>query len=184
MINNCSITHRKINLCLISDTRSFNSYKLNKIKSYFYEGLTAIDSVLHQSKIYSFKKSLKKVKEIELSVTLCSDWKIKKLNNIYRAKNKATDVLSFPVFECFKKNILDNYNDFYINLGDIFISKDTALKQSKIHFISLENELLHLFIHGYLHLYGYDHEISKSEEKIMFDLEDKILNKALLELSK
>ena len=76
---------------------------------------------------------------------------------------------------------MDNYNDFYINLGDIFISKDTALKQSKIHFISLENELLHLFIHGYLHLLGYDHIKLKdfkkmliAEEKIYKTIESKI----------
>jgi probable rRNA maturation factor len=62
-----------------------------------------------------------------------------------------------------------------VNLGDIFICREVALRQSKEFNVTLEEEILHLFIHGVLHLCGFDHEISEKEEVIMCEHEDMLV---------
>ena len=89
-------------------------------------------------------------KDIELILT--TDEEIKKLNKLYRNKDKATDVLSFP---------LENIPG--IPLGSIVISVDTAKKGAKEFGHSIEDEIKLLFIHGLLHLLGYDHEVDNGE---------------------
>lgn len=92
------------------------------------------------------------------NLIFCGDKKIKKLNKIYRKKNKPTDVLSFP----FEDEDL---------LGEIYISLDTAEKQCKSFETSLREEILRLFVHGLLHLLGYDHK-KKKDKEIMEKLEN------------
>jgi probable rRNA maturation factor len=108
------------------------------------------------------------VKEVAVNLTLCGKTRIKSLNREYRSKDKVTDVLSFGVHENlrpdFKRKIK---NPPVINLGDIFICREVAEKQAMEFGISDEQEILHLAIHGFLHLLGFDHEISLKEEKIM-----------------
>jgi len=89
-------------------------------------------------------------KDIELILT--TDEEIKKLNKEYRNKDKATDVLSFPL-----ENILG------MPLGSIIISIDTAKKGAEEFGHSIEDEIKLLFIHGLLHLLGYDHEVDNGE---------------------
>ena len=102
-----------------------------------------------------------------------------------RNKNKATDVLSFPIFDTMRFESADWVRPGHIvNLGDIFICKDVALEQSKEFQVSLEEELLHLFIHGLLHLCGFDHEISEEEEVLMFGLEEKLIKQISTKLKK
>lgn len=116
------------------------------------------------------------VKEVELSLTLCGEKKITGLNLNYRQKNKKTDVLSFPIHEnlrCESEQIFMSL----LNLGDIIICKDVAKRQAASFKITPEEEVTHLLVHGFLHVLGYDHEISLEEENIMQDLEKKILNK-------
>ncbi len=118
------------------------------------------------------------VDEVSFNLTLCGKVKIKRLNNQYRALDKVTDVLSFGVHDNLrpdKKNKTQNQS--IIELGDIYICREVALKQASQFQITYEQEILHLATHGFLHLLGFDHEISLKEEKIMEDFEDKIVSK-------
>jgi probable rRNA maturation factor len=97
----------------------------------------------------------------EFSLVFIDDDGIKALNSEFRNKDVATDVLSFEEF-------LDDY------LGDIIISIDTMKRQALEYGHSETRELYFLLTHGYLHLNGYDH-IKPEEEKIMYELQDKLL---------
>ena len=89
-------------------------------------------------------------KDIELILT--TDKEIQELNKTHRQKDKPTDVLSFP---------LQNLPG--MPLGSIIISVDTAKKGAKEFGHLVEDEIKLLFIHGLLHLLGYDHEIDNGE---------------------
>jgi probable rRNA maturation factor len=104
--------------------------------------------------------------KVELSIALVSDTQIKRLNKLYRNKDKPTDVLSFPIGE--------KVEDWLI-LGDIVISVDTAKRQAQELGHSLEEELKRLLVHGLVHLLGYDHELGGEEEKKFFELEEFVL---------
>ena len=98
----------------------------------------------------------------ELSILVTDDAAIRQLNQQYRDKDSATDVLSFPQFD------EDDEPGFSSNLlGDVVISIETAKRQAEEHDLSLEEELILLLIHGILHLLGYDHERSSSEAEAM-----------------
>jgi len=100
-------------------------------------------------------------KDVELILT--DDKEIRSLNKEFRQKDKATDVLSFP---------LENMPG--MPLGSIVISIDTAKKGAIEFNHSIEDEIKLLFIHGLLHLLGYDHEIDNGE---MRKKEKEIINK-------
>ena len=70
----------------------------------------------------------------------------------------------------------------YVMLGDIVISLETAIRQADNFGHSLEREIGFLTVHSMLHLLGYDHERNDAEEKIMFEVQDKIMN--LLNISR
>ena len=88
------------------------------------------------------------------------------LNKKYRGKKGTTDVLSFvwPEDKIVKSEIQ----------GEIFICYEQIIKQAKERKISLRREFAMILIHGLLHLAGYDH-VAQKEEKIMFNLQEKIL---------
>ena len=86
----------------------------------------------------------------QLSMVFCDDEAIKGLNNEYRKKNEATDVLSFPIE-------MENFIPEIRMVGDIVISTETAIRQAKDYNHSPLVEMLILLIHGLLHLHGYDH---------------------------
>lgn len=112
-------------------------------------------------------------KEAEISVTFCDNEYIKNLNREFRNIDRETDVLSFPMYDFSEDDFIPE--DEKIELGDIVISVEKALEQSKEYNHSIERELAFLTVHSMLHLLGYDHEISKSDEKVMFDKQDIIL---------
>ena len=91
-----------------------------------------------------FKKIASKIlgKKYSLSFSFISPAKIKKLNLIYRGKNHATDILSFPLSK---------------NKGEIYICKSEARKEAKKFGRTYENFMKFLFIHGCVHLKGFDH---------------------------
>ncbi len=105
---------------------------------------------------------LKNIEEISSSLTtrdleliIVSNEKIKEINLEYRGKDEATDVLSFP-FD----------GDFaHLPLGVIIISEDFVKEKALEYKHSTEDEFKLLFIHGLLHLLGYDHEIDNGEHR-------------------
>ena len=105
-------------------------------------------------------------KKISLTVLLSNNKKIKKLNKQFRNKNKSTDILSFPIKK--KVKIL---NKTYI--GDIIISYTFIHKTKFQHPKYFKNTLIKTFIHGFLHLLGFDHVKDKDYMK-MFKEEEKI----------
>ncbi len=118
---------------------------------------------------------------VSLTVTLCDDEKMTELNRDYRGKDQTTDVLSFPVHDSLRLGQREEspVELRELNLGDIIISKEVAIKQAEEFKISYHQEVLQLFIHGILHLIGFDHEISQEEENLMFRLEDQIVGNIL-----
>ena len=112
-----------------------------------------------------------------LNVDICDSETILMLNSQYRAKDKITDVLSFPVHDDLRKTVDPTVtNGGMLLLGDIFICEGVAIEQAKNNGISLRQEISELFIHGMLHLLGYDHEASQVEEDEMYNLEREIFN--------
>lgn len=113
-------------------------------------------------------------KDIGLSVNLVGKADIQVLNKKHRKKNKPTDVLSFPLSEKVKAKTIPSHT---IELGDIFICPEVAAEKAKLSGKTIKQEMAWVTVHGLLHLFGYDHERSQSEEKKMFALQGKILSK-------
>jgi probable rRNA maturation factor len=89
----------------------------------------------------------------DIDITICNNQTIQQYNLKYRQIDSATDVLSFP--------IISEFNS--MPLGSIIISIDKVLEKSKEFRHSIDSEFALLFIHGVLHLLGYDHEIDSGE---------------------
>lgn len=106
-------------------------------------------------------------KDREISITFVDNEAIRQINKEYRNIDRETDVLSFPLDEKGRDTVL----------GDVVISLEKAKSQSVEYGHSFERELAFLCVHSVLHLLGYDHEISKEDEKIMFEKQEKILEK-------
>lgn len=83
---------------------------------------------------------------------------IASLNHTHRDKNQATDVLSFPMDTTFTQDAL-----LEMPLGSIVISDAYVIEKAKMYGHSIQDELSLLFIHGLLHLMGYDHETDNGE---------------------
>ncbi|MDE6142196.1 MAG: rRNA maturation RNase YbeY [Bacilli bacterium] len=111
-----------------------------------------------------------KVEKANLSIIFIDDETMHRYNLEYRGIDRTTDVLSFALEDnqTFKTEIR--------RLGDIFISIPKMQKQAKEYNHSEKRELSFLTVHGLLHLLGYDHTRSEEEERIQFELQDKILN--------
>ena len=105
-------------------------------------------------------------KKIYLTLLLSNNRNIKKLNKKFRNKNKHTDILSFPFHQKSKK-----LNEIY--LGDIIISFNYMNKPKNLSNYQFKEKVSKIFIHGFLHLLGFDHvkknnyiNMLKEEEKI------------------
>jgi probable rRNA maturation factor len=93
----------------------------------------------------------------DATIVFVSDAAIKRLNQQFRKKDYATDVLSFPSqHEGFEKELKTN-------LGEVVISLDRAAAQAEENGLTFSNEVEQLILHGLLHLRGYDHETDKGE---------------------
>ncbi|XP_008466080.2 endoribonuclease YBEY, chloroplastic [Cucumis melo] len=108
---------------------------------------------------------------VELSVLLCNDDFIRKLNKEWRDEDHATDVLSMSQHVPELKLPI-------LMLGDIVISVETAARQSEERGHTLLDEIRILLVHGLLHLLGFDHEISEEAEEEM-EKEEELLLKSL-----
>ena len=107
-------------------------------------------------------------KKVTFSLLLSNNKKIKKLNKSFRKKNKPTDILSFPINK--KKGIS---NKTY--LGDIIISYNFLDKPKSQNIRLFKEKTTKIFIHGFLHLLGFDHYKNKDyakmlkEEKLIYE---------------
>lgn len=114
----------------------------------------------------------------EGSVLACDDAKIAELNAEFRAKDQATNVLSWPASERATPGQRPDLPeaDFTgeIELGDIAVSFDTFEREAHAAEKPLEQHVTHLIVHGILHLLGYDH-ISDADAQIMETTETEIL---------
>ncbi|MFW2388877.1 MAG: rRNA maturation RNase YbeY [Polyangiales bacterium] len=104
--------------------------------------------------------------EAELSILLCDDDTIQDLNREYRHKDKATDVLAFPMQEGPGPRSRQEI------LGDVVISLPTAARQAKEHDRPIIEEVTFLLAHGLLHLLGYDHANVRDERKMTVRTEE------------
>lgn len=120
------------------------------------------------------KAKFKNVSEIQVSLLICGDARIRELNREYRQKDKVTDVLSFPAHEDLR---VASYKESTLFIGDMAICHQQTKRQAKEFEIGYWDEFIHLFFHGILHLVGYDHEISPAEEKLMEKWEQIALKK-------
>lgn len=127
------------------------------------------------SKIIENYPNFCKVKNIEISILLTNDQKVKKLNKKFRNRNAKTNVLSFPDLDIDYEHILEFKTDSnYMYLGDIAFSFEKIYQEAKIEKIAFLNHFKHLLVHSILHLLGYNH-INDIETKVMQDIEIKVL---------
>lgn len=141
-----------------------NNYNIiNETKSKINE----LDEV---KRLLDFALKYLKIKNAVFNVIIVDEEKIQYLNKNYRNKDSITDVISFALED---DNTFINI-DFRI-LGDIYICYKRALDQAKEYGHSNLREISFLTIHGLLHLLGYDH-MTKEEEKVMFELQERILD--------
>ena len=114
-------------------------------------------------------------KKITLSLLLSNNKFIKKLNKNFRKKNKSTDILSFPL----SKKIKISKKTY---IGDIIISYNFMNKPKSQNIKNFKKKVIKTFIHGYLHLLGFDH-IKDKDYKRMLSEEEKIYKSVILKIN-
>jgi len=135
-------------------TNNFNWYRFIKIPNNYIE---------RKTKKLNFKNKNYKKNIIFCTLLLSNTKVIKKLNSKFRKKNKSTDVLSFPFYD--KKNLKKKIkNEKEIYLGDIIINLNKIRSKKNIKNFKLEFDKL--WIHGLVHLFGYDHKKEKDYRKM------------------
>ena len=108
---------------------------------------------------------------IELSVSFVSKEEIQELNREHRGVDSVTDVLSFPMFDCFQ--YIESWD--MVEFGDVVICEDRCKEQAEEFGHSYERELIYLFVHSLFHLLGYDHE-TEDQKAVMREKEEKIMS--------
>ena len=130
------------------------------------------------SNIQSLVKNDKIKSKLYLSILLTDDAEITKINKKSRKMPYPTNVLSFSSLDFMKDNKLDssqnNYND-ELFLGDIVISIERIFSEASSEKKKVIDHFLHIFIHGVLHLLGYDHKTDRDADKMEL-IEAQILN--------
>ena len=132
--------------------------------------------IFFNSLIQVFPKKYRFIKKnVSLTILLSNNKNIKKLNKKFRNKNKSTDVLSFPS----EKKINIKKSPY---IGDIIVSYEFMNKPKTLNSLEFKCKVTKIFIHGFLHLLGYDHiklkdfkEMLIEEEKIYQTIEKKIV---------
>ena len=121
-----------------------------------------------------FADLIDKQLSVEVAVKLSDDAEVQGLNASYRSKDKATNVLSFPMVQPDLLQSLENSDDGEALLGDIILAIETCTREAADKGISLQEHATHLIAHGTLHLLGYDHQNDADAER-MEELEVKAL---------
>ena len=112
--------------------------------------------------------------DLVISVSLIHEDLIHQINREYRNVDRVTDVISFAFLDNEKNRDKILKSKGMVALGDIYICIEKATEQAKEYGHPLHRELCFLFVHGLLHLLGYDH-MKEEDEKIMFPLQETIL---------
>lgn len=131
--------------------------------------ISTLEEILHKA------GQAEGVHEGEVALTFVTDEYIHRLNKQYRGIDRPTDVLSFAMNESLEEEpeIVYEIGEGEVEpelpemFGDIIISVETAKRQSEEYGHSLERELGFLFVHGFLHLLGYDHQDEASEAEMV-----------------
>ena len=169
----------EINLDLVFQCNDFSQFS-NKLKdtktklifeSIFWEKvfLSWINTILKKDD-HELLKFIFKKKSFSLGLQIISNQEIASINQKWMQKNGPTDVLSFPIISNESLNNLD-----HIELGDIFISLEMALKQSYEYKHSIKREMLWLASHGFLHLLGWEHK-DDNELKNMLSFQEYLIS--------
>ena len=174
--------NKNINLSGQFISISFKSFVVDikiKCKNFYGKILDIKDKGVFE-KIFIISENLLKKdmlgKKVYLSILLTNDVEMIKINKKSRNKSDTTNVLAFPYLNFINKNNL-NYeplNDT-IMLGDIVISLDRITEEAKIAEKKVLDHFVHILIHGFLHLLGFDHE-TEGQARKMENIETKILN--------
>ena len=141
-----------INIDVLSEEKAWSN-KL-KQKEYFFKQVCSFFP-----KKYKFPN-----KKISLTLLLSNNKCIKKLNKEFRNKNKSTDILSFP----FSKKIKLSKKTY---IGDIIISFNFMNKPKSQNIKNFKAKIIKIFIHGFLHLLGFDHIKNKDYKKMLSEEE-------------
>lgn len=128
---------------------------------------------IYQNLMEKTFKKLNIKKDYEVDVNLIDNERIHEINREYRHVDRPTDVISFAFLDHVDGEVTIK-GDIPTLLGEIFISVDKAKEQASAYGHSLLREMSFLFVHGLLHLLGYDH-MTKEEETVMFSLQEEIL---------
>lgn len=118
------------------------------------------------------QKLLKIEKDYTLSLVFVTSVTIRDINREYRNIDSSTDVISFALKDCDDGFVSEEVEK---ELGDILINVEAIAKQSNEYQHSYKREALFLFVHGILHLLGYDHQ-NDTQEKEMIKLQKEILD--------
>ena len=152
-----------INIEVISEEKAW-SKKIKKKEIFFKKICSSFP------KQYQFPN-----KKINLTLLLSNNKGIKKLNKDFRSKNKSTDILSFP----FSKKINISKVTY---IGDIIISFNFMDKPKSQNLKVFREKVIKTFIHGFLHLLGFDH-VKNKEYKKMLNEEERLYKTVILNIS-
>jgi len=130
-----------------------------------------LDSIIRDTITQTLALSPLSFKEAEISVVLADNDFIQTLNKNYRGQDKPTNVLSFPQME---PDELEDTQDEFVSLGDVILAYETVEIEVSQQNKSFDEHVMHLLVHGTLHLLGYDH-IENHEAEEMEALEIEIL---------
>jgi probable rRNA maturation factor len=113
--------------------------------------------------------------DFEVSVRFSSDEDVRALNAAWRARDKATNVLSFPMIE---RDLLVTFRGSGAGealLGDVILAHGVCAREAAEKGVSTETHAAHLIVHGMLHLLGYDHETGNEDAEAMEETERRAL---------
>jgi probable rRNA maturation factor len=113
---------------------------------------------------------------VEVSVKFASDEEVRSLNANWRHKDKATNVLSFPMVQAELLGSVAGAASGEILLGDIILAHGVCVREAEEKGVGVNDHAAHLVVHGALHLLGYDHEQGEDAAEAMEALEREALS--------
>ncbi|WP_413578259.1 rRNA maturation RNase YbeY [Bdellovibrio sp. HCB290] len=130
-------------------------------RKFIQEWMDSVVVELKKRKVINAEKARR-----ELTLVFLDKKPAQKINNEFRGKDYATDVLSFDSMDP-------------SSFGELVLCPEVLKKQAKEHKLTFQKELGYMLLHGTLHLLGYDHETNEKDAKEMFDLQDAIFERLL-----